>query len=123
MPKTISTIDRLRWTILMSVILALCFSAGEGLRLMPFSADYPCQVTADQSEASWESDPVRYGPVDLPQTSAAKNQFKIVRLHSLRTDRNADHPAQTSQYILLTKVVTIPTGPSICQPRDRAPPR
>lgn len=123
MLDVIRKIAGFRRTIMVSVLLALCFSAGEGLRLMPFPEETAIEITPVQTEASWESDPVQYGPVDLPQTSAAKHQFKIVRLHSLNAAKSTEPPTSTAKNILRTEVVTIPSGPSICQSRDRAPPK
>ncbi len=66
--------------ILVSILSALCFSAGEGLRLLPFPGVLVEQIQLNDVRPTCEAVPIKYGPVDQPQSVSGKIKTKLPRL-------------------------------------------
>lgn len=70
------------WIISLVVLVALCFSIGEGLRLTPFPVS--TLTIGERSDgqfsarASREVAPYKYGPVDVPPPNQKRNKRHIV---------------------------------------------
>jgi hypothetical protein len=68
----------MRTTVLVGVLVGLCFSVGEGLRLRPFPinslADSGVPKTESFIQASNESASARYGPVYTPTRVQNRNK-------------------------------------------------
>ena len=107
-----------------AVVAALCFSAGEGLRLTPFPADDllgSIDTTATPT-SWWESSAINYGPVDLPQPSISKSQSKFTNVDSIEIV-SIQHPQPCSMSVVIPADVV---GGQSRRPtivlRDRSPP-
>ena len=113
-----------RLTLTLAVIGALCFSAGEGLRLTPFPADDvlgSVDTTASHT-SSWQSSVINYGPVDLPQPSISKSQSRFTNLDSIEIfSIESPEPCSISAAIPADVVGAHSRRPTI-RLRDRAPP-
>ena len=59
----------------LSVVACLCFSIGEGLRLVPF----PVAVfTAGEGFSNADDSLQRYGPLDVPARAQSRNKRQVV---------------------------------------------
>jgi hypothetical protein len=70
------------WIVSLVVLVALCFSIGEGLRLTPFPG---AALTIDEAsdrqfsaKASPEVALYKYGPLDVPRQNQKRNKRHIV---------------------------------------------
>ena len=70
------------WIVSVVVLVALCFSIGEGLRLTPFPvATLTIDETSDRqfsAQASPEVALYKYGPLDIPPQNQKRNKRSIV---------------------------------------------
>ena len=70
---------RINGVILVSILSALCFSAGEGLRLLPIPG-LAVENIQQADPSTFEAAPIKYGPVDQPQSVSGKIKTKLSRL-------------------------------------------
>ena len=113
-----------RLILTLAVIGALCFSAGEGLRLTPFPADdvRAALTTSADLTPSCESSVIKYGPVDLPQPSVSKSQGRSINLDSIEiVSTESPEPCSISAVFLADVVGAHSRKPTI-RLRDRSPP-
>lgn len=75
-------IQPVTWIVSLAVLVALCFSIGEGLRLTPFPVS---TLTIDEAsdrqfavKASQEVSLYKYGPLDVPPPNQKRNKRHIV---------------------------------------------
>jgi len=70
------------WIVSLVVLVALCFSIGEGLRLTPFPVSMVTIGEASDRQfavkASREVAPYKYGPVDVPPQNQKRNKRHTV---------------------------------------------
>ncbi|HEX5702527.1 MAG TPA: hypothetical protein VFX97_04860 [Pyrinomonadaceae bacterium] len=75
-------IQPLTWIVSLVVLVALCFSIGEGLRLTPFPVSTITTGEASDGQfsvkASREVAPYKYGPVDVPPQNQKRNKRHTV---------------------------------------------
>lgn len=107
-----------------AVIGALCFSAGEGLRLTPFPADdvLGSVDTTASHRSSWESSVVNYGPVDLPQPSISKSQTRFTNLDSIEIVSTQNLQPGPMSLVITADVVGAHSRRPAAVLRDRSPP-
>jgi len=79
-------IELITWIVSLVVLVALCFSIGEGLRLTPFPVS---TLTIDEAsdrqfsaKASQEVALYKYGPLDVPPQNQKRNKRHIVEFVS-----------------------------------------
>jgi hypothetical protein len=109
--------------ILIVVIAALCFSAGEGLRLTPFPVSAPIGETSDTllAKPAEQISNHKYGPLDVPTQHQKRNQRQAVSLDFLPTENscaiaNALHPSASHE---LSKPLSVLV---VSKSAGRAPP-
>jgi len=123
---TINTImsgtRRIKRAILLSIIGALCFSAGEGLRLLPLPGSLVEQIQLNDVPPTFEALPLNYGPVDQPQSVSGKIKTKLPRLDSVgATGVNLSLPVPI-QSIDIAAVTIKPAYEGYSPSIGRAPP-
>jgi hypothetical protein len=80
--KRRTTLCFARTTVLVGVIVCLCFSVGEGLRLRPFPvsalAESEATNTPLSATASYESSLYKHGPLDVPARLQTRGKRQVV---------------------------------------------
>jgi hypothetical protein len=113
---------RIKRAILVSIVIALCFSAGEGLRLFPLPVSLVEQNQLNDVPRTFESVPIKYGPVDQPQTVSGKIKTKLPRLDCVTAvSVNISLPAAI-QSIEIAAITNAPAREPYARPIGRAPP-
>src|SRR5687767_8486074 len=95
--------------IIVGVIACLCFSIGEGLRLRPFPVSGLAESAATNSQlcanASHETSPSKYGPLDIPTRVQNRGKRHVV---------DYGNPPSHSNRELTAHVVLLPiTGEAV----------
>jgi len=112
----------LKRAILASIVIALCFSAGEGLRLFPLPVSLVEQIQLNDVPRTFESVPIKYGPVDQPQSVSGKIKTKLPRLDYVTpTGVNISLPAAIQSIEIAANAIAPAREPS-ARPIGRAPP-
>ena len=92
--------SRMTSVILIIVITALCFSAGEGLRLTPFPISALIGLNSDQTvKPADHISKYKYGPLDVPTQHQKSNKRKAASpsVHAESGSRRSDSLAKASQ--------------------------
>ena len=107
-----------------AVIGALCFSAGERLRLTPFPAEYVlgALTTSVNLTSSCESSLIKYGPVDLPQPSVSKSQRRSLNLDLIENVSTKSLQPSSISVVVLAGLAQGQSLRPIIFISDRAPP-
>jgi hypothetical protein len=117
--KSTRTVKR---AILASIVIALCFSAGEGLRLFPLPVSLVEQIQLNDVPRTLEAVPIKYGPVDQPQSVSGKIKTKLPRVDCVTaTGVNISLPAPI-QSIEIAAITNAPAREPYARPIGRAPP-
>ena len=115
------------WTlVLVGVIVSLCFSVGEGLRLTPFPVS---AITLDETRnnypnatASRQTSLRQYGPLDVPAQTQKRGRRQVVDYGCPSSQDNR----QPSFHLCLLSGVSEPADfiplPFVSRPAGRAPP-
>lgn len=108
--------------ILVSIVSALCFSAGEGLRLLPFRGALVEQIQLNEIPPTFGVAPVKYGPVDQPQSVSGKIKTKLPRPDCVTaTGVNISLPAAIQSIEVAANTIAAAREP-YARPIGRAPP-
>jgi hypothetical protein len=113
---------RIRRAILLSIIGALCFSAGEGLRLLPFRGALVEQVHLNDVPPAFEVVPIKYGPVDQPQSVSGKIKTKLLRLDCVTATAETLSSPDFIQSIEIGTSTVTPARERYSRSIGRAPP-
>jgi hypothetical protein len=113
---------RIRRAILLSIIGALCFSAGEGLRLLPFSGPLVEQIQLNEAPPTFEVLPVNYGPVDQPQSVSGTIKTKLLRLDCVTATGEILSSPDSTQSIEIGAITVTPARERYSRSIGRAPP-
>jgi len=112
---------RIKRAILVSIVSALCFSAGEGLRLLPIPG-LAVEKIQQADPSTFEALPIKYGPVDQPQSVFGKIKTKLSRLHCVTGTAVDISHADFTQSIEIAAFTTTPAREPYSPSMGRAPP-
>lgn len=108
------------------IIAALCFSAGEGLRLTPFPADSVARINLPEGKvntnASCETSPTKYGPIYLPKPTQARSKQKVFHIDCLPAPLAVNHSPHFCPLLDVSDASKVASLQLISRTRDRAPP-
>lgn len=112
--------------LLISVIAALCFSAGEGLRLTPFPANNLAGAILQEGQlgdrGTCETSTPKYGPMDLPQRTQARSKHKVFDVDCLSAPIAVSAPSPFCNLPVVGDTTKVASLQLISRARDRAPP-
>lgn len=112
--------------LLVCIVAALCFSAGEGLRLTPFPgnnlAGAPLQEGQLGDRGTCETSTPKYGPVDLPKRTQARSKHKVFDVDCLSAPIAFSAPSPLCNRPVVGNPTKVASFQLISRARDRAPP-
>jgi hypothetical protein len=108
--------------ILVSILSALCFSAGEGLRLLPLPGSLVEQIQLNNVPTTFEALPIKYGPVDQPQSVSGKIKTKLLRLDCVTGTGETLSSPDFIQSIEIGAITVTPARECYSRSIGRAPP-
>jgi hypothetical protein len=112
--------------LLICIIAALCFSAGEGLRLTPFPAGNVAGITLQDGQldnnGTRETSPTKYGPIDLPKRTQARSKHKVFDVDCLSAPLAVNPSSRFCNVLTVGDATTVASLQLISRVRDRAPP-
>ena len=116
----------MRTTVLVSVLAALCFSVGEGLRLTPFPissiAESGIATAESYFQAAHESVSARSGPVYTPTRVQSRNKREAVDYAFLTGRSNAVSTACGVFFFAPDETNRVASASFASSPSGRAPP-
>jgi len=112
--------------VLIGIIAALCFSAGEGLRLSPFPAGSVTRIDLPAGQlntsGSCETSPTEYGPIHLPTRTQARSKHKVFDVDCLPATVAVNGSPYVRDLLAPGEASTLASFQLISRARDRAPP-
>ena len=112
--------------LLICIIAALCFSAGEGLRLTPFPANSVAGTTLQEGQldnhGSVETYTTKYGPIDLPKRTQARSKQKVLNIDCLSTPLAVNESSRFCRVPGVGDANKVASFQLLSSARDRAPP-
>lgn len=112
--------------LLACIVAALCFSAGEGLRLTPFPANDLAGTTLREGQlgdrGTGETSTPKYGPIDLPKRTQARNKHKVFDVDCLSAPIAFSAPSPFCNLPVVADTTDVASLQVISPARDRAPP-
>lgn len=112
--------------LLVCIVAALCFSAGEGLRLTPFPANNLAGNTLQEGQlgdrGTGETSTPKYGPIDLPKRTQARSKHKVFDVDCLSVPIAVSSPSRFYNLCDVSNPPKIASFQMISRARDRAPP-
>jgi len=108
------------------ILAALCFSAGEGLRLTPFPAGNVTGITLQEgllgNHSSCETSTPKYGPIDLPKRTSAQSKHRVFDVDCLAAQIVIKRTSSFCKLPVAGDTSKIASLHLISRARDRAPP-
>ena len=118
--------DLNRLFLMIGIIAALCFSAGEGLRLTPFPSDGVARINLPggqvNTNGSCETSPTKYGPIDLPKPTQARSKQKAFHVDCLPAPVAVNPSPHFCALLDVSDASKVASLQLISRTRDRAPP-